>query len=78
MPSGNPLKVNVPVESVVNVADTGPTSPTAVPALGAAGVIVPVTVTGCAVKFAATFPSLTVTAWLAGVNVNPALVGVTV
>ena len=36
-------------------------------------------VTGCAVKFTAdTLPLLTVTDWLAGVKVNPALPGVTV
>jgi hypothetical protein len=43
--------------------------------------IVPLIVkVGCAAdeKFAVAFAPLTVTAWLAGVNVKPALVGVTV
>ena len=77
VPFGTPLNVNAPEASTVVVAP--PVLVSVAPLASAAGVIVPLIVTGCAVKSTAvTFAPLTVIAWLDGVKVKPAFVGVTV
>src|SRR5919198_49517 len=82
VPLASPVNVKLPDASAVTVPVAAPLSVTAVPAPFAAGLTVPEMFhvgTGDTVKLTpVTFAPLTVTDWLAGLNVKPVFDGVTV
>jgi hypothetical protein len=77
-PFARPVKVYPPEASAVTVAVAAPVNATVAPGPPAPLIVPEIVKVPVVLKFAVPFAPLTVTAWFAGVNVKPVLVGVTV